>query len=251
MATWLENLRNADANNKQQEKLAREMTHRPQAPIESLRGQDPMTDWALGMRERTLSPLSTLAGEAKRFQGLTPQEIGMELVGGGMAGMTKNMFGRIAETGVDTRKLADMLERSGISKGYNVTREGSAISPSQYITFRMPTDETGELTRQIRISNHPDKYPELASGVRYSTDPSTGQTFEQAVNWLGKEGFPTKLSEKYSSIPDYQTYYAQQQAIRELPDNRLNQLISAWRNKPKATRGEIPTLDDVKRLYGK
>ena len=86
MATWLEKLRKIDAKTKEQEKLAREMTHVTRPDIESLRGQDPLTDWGLGVRERTLNPLSTLAGEAKRFQGLSPEEMGMELVGGGMAG---------------------------------------------------------------------------------------------------------------------------------------------------------------------
>lgn len=95
------------------EKLAREMTHRPQAPIESLRGQDPLTDWALGMRERTLNPLSTLAGEAKRFQGLSPQEMGMELVGGGIAG---TFIGKGAKTWKAAMKdTAEQMEKQGVA----------------------------------------------------------------------------------------------------------------------------------------
>jgi len=108
MPSWIDNLRDKE----RQAKLAREMTHTTRAPIESLRGQDPLTDWALGMRERTLSPLATLAGEAKRFQGLTPQEMGMELVGGGLAGT-------FAGVGAKTANLAQLgvakkLKQAGV-----------------------------------------------------------------------------------------------------------------------------------------
>lgn len=162
-----------------------------------------------------------------------------------MAGMMRSQFGRIAETGEETKSLADMLERAASAKGYNVKVERSAISPSKYITVSKPLDETEDITRQIRISNHADKYPELAEGIRYSTDPSTENTFEQAVNWLAKQGFPTSLSERYRSIPDYETYLAQQNEIRNSAQGKLQSLISAWRNLPKATRGPAPTLDDV------
>jgi len=113
MPSWIDNLRDKE----RQAKLAREMTHTTRAPIESLRGQDPLTDWALGMRERTLSPLATLAGEAKRFQGLTPQEMGMELVGGGLAGTVRkagktalsDLSGKWESQGVKN----DVYERGG------------------------------------------------------------------------------------------------------------------------------------------
>jgi len=172
------------------------------------------------------------------------------VMGGGMAigkapagslGMNVTSKGRIPETGVDTRKLADMLERAGVKGGYEIAREGSAVSPSQYITFRNPADELA--TRQVRISNHADKYPELASGVRTSVDPATEVSFEQAVNWLAKEGYPTTLSKKYKNIPSWEQHYSQQQAARDA--NKLQGLIDAWRNEPKATRGPIPTEYDL------
>jgi len=94
------------------------MTHTTRAPIESLRGQDPLTDWALGMRERTLSPLATLAGEAKRFQGLSPEEMGMELVGGGMAGSIKKLAGKSAKTEFElAHELAQKNASLPIEKG--------------------------------------------------------------------------------------------------------------------------------------
>lgn len=158
-------------------------------------------------------------------------------------GMIKNQFGRIAENGIDANKLAGMLERAGIDKGYFITRESSNVSPSQYLTFSNGIDDS---IRQIRISNHADKYPELASGKRYSTDPVTENTFENAVNWLAKEGYPTKLSNKYSNIPDYSEHLLQQRILRETPEYRLKALQEAWLNKPKATRGKYPTIEDLK-----
>jgi hypothetical protein len=161
-------------------------------------------------------------------------------------GMIKTKFGRIPETSSEASKLADMLQRAGERSGYRVNTSSSKISPSQYISFTKATDEVGDTTRQVRISNHADKYPELADNVRISADPSTEVTFEQAVNWLGKQGYPTSLSNRYSNIPSHAEYYAQQQALREQPSQKLDALLDGWRNMPKATRGEPPTMDDIK-----
>ena len=162
-----------------------------------------------------------------------------------MAGMVRTPLGRIAENSADSNTLAEMLTRAGKSKGYDVSMDASGISPSRYITFRNPSDETGELTRQVRISNHADKHPSLAEGARTSSDPDTGVTFEQAVNWLAREGYPTTLSTRFKSTPTWEEHYAQQAALRSAPSARLEQLQSAWRNKPKATRGPMPTLDSL------
>ena len=163
-----------------------------------------------------------------------------------MGGMLKTPVGRIPETGAETRNLAEMLKRAGEKAGYSVSHEGSAISPSQYVTFRNAVDQTGNSTRQVRISNHADKYPELANGVRTSVDPATEVSFEQAVNWLGREGFPTSLSSKYKNVPTWDQYYAAKRVTDSAPEARLQKMIDAWRNQPKATRGPMPTLADVK-----
>ena len=222
-------------------------------------------EWALpgivaGALNAITAPRRAMQGgyEADEAGNITPTfnapeeaiNVATNVMGGGMAigkapagslGMNVTSKGRIPETGVDTRKLADMLERAGVKSGYEIAREGSAVSPSQYITFRNPADELA--TRQIRISNHADKYPELASGVRTSVDPATEVSFEQAVNWLAKEGYPTSLSNRYKNIPSWEQHYAQQQSLRE--SNKLQSLIDSWRNKPKATRGPIPTELDL------
>lgn len=184
-------------------------------------------------------------------QGEEAANVALNLMGGGMSasravpagslGMNVTSRGRIPESGVDTRKLADMLERAGNKGGYQISRQGSAVSPSQYITFDKVAGESNP--RQVRISNHADKYPELATGIRTSVDPATEISFEQAVNWLAKEGYPTNLSNKYKNIPSWEQHYAQQQALRE--SNKLQSLIDSWRNKPKATRGPIPTELDL------
>lgn len=163
----------------------------------------------------------------------------------GVGGMIKGPMGRIAENGKDSNLLADMLERAGAKAGYQVAREGSAVSPSQYVTFSKPSQSGEDLTRQVRISNHADKYPELASGVRTSSDPKTEITFEQATNWLSKEGFPTSLSSRYKEIPSWEQAMEIDSAKRNSLQGKLDGLIGAWRNMSKATRGQMPTLADI------
>lgn len=163
-----------------------------------------------------------------------------------MGGMIKGPVGRIPENAADTRSLADMLQRAGERAGYSVQRSDSAVSPSRYISFGKAGDEAGDTVRQVRLSNHADKYPELSNGVRTSVDPSTEVSFEQAANWLAREGFPTSLSKKYSNIPTWEQYYAAKRAADATPEIRLQKLRDAWLNQPKATRGPRPTLDDLK-----
>lgn len=163
-----------------------------------------------------------------------------------LAGMIRTPVGRIPENAVDARSLADMLQRAGERAGYYVQRSDSAISPSKYVAFSKHDDEVGDTVRQVRISNHADKYPELANGIRTSVDPSTEVSFEQAVNWLAREGFPTTLSKKYKDIPTWEQYYAARRAADATPEVRLQKLRDAWLNQPKATRGPRPTIDDVK-----
>lgn len=128
----------------------------------------------------------------------------------GAAGMIKTAAGRYPETYADTNKLADMLERAGMRKGYNVSRSGSSVSPSQYVTFSK-LDDAGDViadsARQIRLSNHYDRNPGMAPsyGKRFdvSEEGGVGDTFEHAVQWLGNEGYPTSLSTRYRDIPSW------------------------------------------------
>lgn len=162
-------------------------------------------------------------------------------------GMMATPAGRIPETYVDTNKLADMLERAGLKKGYTVNRSNSSISPSAYVTFSKTDPNTLEALNemQVRLSNHADKYPELANGIRTSVDPDTGISFEQAVNWLGRNGYPTTLSARYKNIPTWEEVYARADEARNSIQGRLEGLQAAWLNMPKAKRGEMPTEQDI------
>lgn len=162
--------------------------------------------------------------------------------GGGLlgAGMIKNQFGRIPETGKEIQSLAGMLERAGVKSGHDVSVSSSGVSPSTYVTFA----KEGAPSQQVRISNHKDFYPEMAptgelSG-RFSVDENSGNTFEQAVNWLKENGYPTALSTRYQSIPTFEAAAAAEQAKRALNNNLLGRQM-AWLNQPKATRGPRPT----------
>lgn len=163
-----------------------------------------------------------------------------------MAAMLKTPVGRIAENAADSSSLADMLQRAGENAGYVVTRSNSAISPSKYVSFTKAGDDLRETTRQVRISNHADKYPELSDGIRTSSDPETGVSFEQSVNWLAREGFPTRLSTRYKDIPSWEQYYENKRIADEQPDKKLAGLLSWWRNQPKSSRGNPPTIEDAK-----
>lgn len=183
------------------------------------------------------------AGVIPGVPSLAPYLKGAGAIG---VGMIKGPMGRIPETGAEARKLSEILKRSGEKAGYVVSHNASAISPSQYVTFTRTGNDSEDITRQVRLSNHADKYPELADGVRTSVDPSTEISFEQAVNWLKHEGFPTALSSKYKNIPSWDEYYKAKRLADALPENRLQKLQTAWLNQPKATRGPKPTIDDVK-----
>lgn len=156
------------------------------------------------------------------------------------AGMIKNQFGRIPETGKEIHSLASVLERAGVKSGHDVSVSTSGVSPSTYVTFA----RDGAPSQQVRLSNHKDFYPEMAptgelSG-RFSVDENSGNTFEQAVNWLKEKGYPTALSTRYQSIPTFEAAAAAEQAKRALNNNLLARQM-AWLNQPKATRGPRPT----------
>ena len=144
-----------------------QMTHTPQSPLSSLQGQDPMTDWALGMQDRALHPLQTAADYSSEFQKLSPVDMGMQMVGGGMAGTVskigengilnqwpKHTAGLFDTAGLENGgreliqgkadELAQKLRDSGVT--VDLQHSGSKAGPSSYIrVVGMP---------EIRISGH-------------------------------------------------------------------------------------------------
>lgn len=151
-------------------------------------------------------------------------------------GMIKTKYGRIPETGAEIKSLADMLDRSGMKAGHEVNVSTSGVSPSTYLTF----SRDGVPTQQVRLSNHKDVYPEMAptgdGAGRFSVDPNSGNTFEEAVNWLSDKGFATPLAKRYDG---FRGIHEAESKAHEA--NALQRKIDAWRNKPKATRGPMPT----------
>lgn len=176
-----------------------------------------------------------------------PSDTDRKLMNFGVAGMTITPVGRIADTAADSAKLADMLQRAGNAKGYHVERSDSAVSPSRYVTFFKEHPETFERIneRQVRISNHADKYPELSNGIRTSSDPSTGISFEQAVNWLAREGYPTRLSSKYKDVPTWKQYYANQMAEDQARRSAEALRFQEWQKNFTPTYGDYEITSKI------
>lgn len=192
--------------------------------------------------------------EASNIAGLLGEwavaSIGTSPMTKGQVAMLKTPVGRIPENGTDTRKLADMLKRAGEAKGYRVEHSGSAISPSQYVTYSKTHPETGEILNemQVRLSNHADKYPELANGVRTSVDPDTQVSFEQAVNWLAKRGYPTSLSTRYKDVPTWAQYYERQSAIKSEQNKQMFNAIA--KNAEKLKINDFSSIEKKKSNLG-
>lgn len=151
-------------------------------------------------------------------------------------GMIKTKYGRVPETGSEIKSLAEMLDRNGMKAGHDVVVSSSGVSPSTYLTF----SKDGIPSQQVRLSNHKDFYPELAptgdGSSRFSVDPVSGNTFEEAVNWLADKGFSTPLAKRFEPFRGVQAA-----EIKAHEANALQRKIDAWRNQPKATRGPMPT----------
>jgi hypothetical protein len=107
--------------------------------------------------------------------------------------MIETKYGKIPENWEDVEFLSKQIEDAALKQGYNVVSDKSQVSPSQYITI----GKEGLPEQQIRISNHLDKYPELAptseGSKRFSIDPSSGNTYEESIDWLNQQGYPLEL----------------------------------------------------------
>lgn len=116
--------------------------------------------------------------------------------------MIRTPFGRIPETGkeIDTmhKTLSSQLERAG----NNVQSGVSNVSGSRYLTVKR--DDLPDL--QVRFSNHGDRYtgqmPGGDLGERFSVDPSSGNTFEMAKQFLKDGGVSFKPTPK-TPAPKY------------------------------------------------
>jgi hypothetical protein len=110
----------------------KQMTHTPLPPLETLRGKDPLTDWALGMQDRALHPLQTAADYSQQFQKMTPLEQGMQLVGGGIGATawhgSPHLFDKFKNEAIGTGEGAQayghglyLAENPDVAKTYQTT----------------------------------------------------------------------------------------------------------------------------------
>lgn len=120
-----------------------------------------------------------------------------------MSGMLKFPLGRIPETRREIDYLADMLKRHGGNALNRIEDGASNVSASRYITFKRGDLDLPDL--QVRISNHGDMYPsQFASmGERFSVDPRSGNTYEEAVNWLKDNGVHLSTKKRIPPPPDW------------------------------------------------
>ncbi|MGE5622305.1 MAG: hypothetical protein ACM3WS_04015 [Bacillota bacterium] len=118
-------------------------------------------------------------------------------------GMIRTPFGRIPENGKDIDALANKLIDKAESLGYQISTDSSNVSGSRYITFKSPDDGPHY---QIRISNHGDRYPNNLGTAeeRFSVDPQSRNSYEEAVQWLKERGFNLSKRPKPASAPPAQ-----------------------------------------------
>jgi hypothetical protein len=107
-------------------------------------------------------------------------------------------FSETPQTAQEIDRLTDALEKQAKDSGFAVKAGASNVSGSRYVTITkdLPDDEIYSV--QVRISNHGDKYPgnlDVAS-KRFSIDPDTGNTLQDALQFLEDEGFAIRKTKK-------------------------------------------------------
>ena len=127
------------------------------------------------------------------------------MVPGMEAAMLNTVNGKIPETLKETSDLARSLSKKAQSRGYLVDHSVSNVSPSQYVTVSRSSPDGMEALPdlQVRFSNHGDRYPMPdVTGTRFSVDPSTGNTYEQAIQWLNEQGVNVNKRLPKPQFPD-------------------------------------------------
>lgn len=137
------------------------------------------------------------------------------------AGMIKTPFGKIPETEKEVDALLTSLSKQAEKAGHNVELNSSNLSPSRYLTVSSPDREAV----QVRISQHGDRYPNTFLGDRFSVDPSSGNTYEMAQQFLKDSGFDLrkkaiKMPDWVAKKPEYASVYPQ--AVKRLLDSGMS-----------------------------
>jgi hypothetical protein len=95
----------------------------------------------------------------------------------------------LPETEDEISAIADEIAEQAKAAGFRVRPGYSNVSGSQYVTIEKPIGENEFKAVQVRVSNHGDRYPGTAEGTRFSIDPSSRNTYENAIGFLADEGF--------------------------------------------------------------
>jgi hypothetical protein len=166
-----------------------------------------------------LGAMGELATRATRGAARAAGQIGREIATKPPTGAVRfatpeqpKYFTQIPETSKEIDRITEYLERQSKDSGFQVKAGASNISGSRYVTVtkELPDDEVYSV--QIRISNHGDKYPGSLgfASERFSIDPETGNTLQDALEFLKDQGFDlrkTKKRNKKLSEDDLATKY--------------------------------------------
>jgi len=133
-----------------------------------------------GLAALGLLPLIPAAGAAA---GLWRGSAGPAMGGNQLGMINIEGRGRFPQTSKDVDTLAKKLEKMLFDQNIHAGRQDSSISPSTYFYLRR-ADGADDL--KVRISDHMNVH-----GADVSIDPSgQGKSFEEAISFLNKEGFP-------------------------------------------------------------
>ena len=112
--------------------------------------------------------------------------------------LTPKYFNQVPKTSKEIDRLTDVLEKQAKDSGFTVKAGASNVSGSRYVTITkdLPDDEVYSV--QVRISNHGDKNPGTlgVADKRFSIDPDTGNTLQDALQFLENEGFAIRKTIK-------------------------------------------------------
>jgi hypothetical protein len=128
-------------------------------------------------------PVSAEQAAAKQY--IDQQQQDMALGFTGSIKPTKGIIGiNAGSKEIDNlfNKIANKAENLKLPIEYGA----SNVSGSRYLTFKNPEG----IDYQIRVSNHGDMYPNQLAGTgeRFSIDPRSGNSYQDAINWLNEKG---------------------------------------------------------------
>jgi len=157
---------------------------------------------AIGMIPGAVGTVQTTKKVAPMIKGsadaIAPPSPAMQAGSVNLGKSTPKYFNQIPKTSKEIDRLTDFLEKQAEDSGFTVKAGASNVSGSRYVTITkdLPDDEVYSV--QVRISNHGDKHPGTLGSAdkRFSIDPDTGNTLQDALQFLEDEGFAIRKTIK-------------------------------------------------------